>query len=217
MSKLVLSLFDYTGNAVKPWAEAGFETLIVDIGHSRRAPKPGTLCCDLTTVGPLLVELQRRKIALSDLAFVSMFPPCTDVTVAGARDFKLKGLRSLARSVDYFATCAEFSELIDCPGFIENPRSTISTYWRKPDYTFHPSDYTGFELSDNYTKLTCLWAVNDFVMPEPRRAPGLPPPDDRIHKAPPGADRAAFRSATPMGFSYASCEANAPLVKEAAA
>ena len=33
-------------------------------------------------------------------------------------------------------------------------------------------------------------------------------PDDRIHKAPPGADRANFRSATPRGFARAVFEAN---------
>lgn len=33
-------------------------------------------------------------------------------------------------------------------------------------------------------------------------------PDDRIHKAPPGADRANFRSATPRGFAQAVFEAN---------
>lgn len=33
-------------------------------------------------------------------------------------------------------------------------------------------------------------------------------PDDRIHKAPPGVDRANFRSATPRGFARAVFEAN---------
>lgn len=35
-------------------------------------------------------------------------------------------------------------------------------------------------------------------------------PDDRIHKAAPGDDRANFRSATPRGFAQACFEANAP-------
>jgi hypothetical protein len=35
-------------------------------------------------------------------------------------------------------------------------------------------------------------------------------PDDRIHKCAPGDDRANFRSATPMGFSIATFEANRP-------
>jgi len=28
----------------------------------------------------------------------------------------------------------------------------ISSYWRKPDHTFNPHDYTGFCREDNYTK-----------------------------------------------------------------
>lgn len=42
-------------------------------------------------------------------------------------------------------------------------------------------------------------------------------PDDRIHKAAPGSDRANFRSATPMGFSRAAFLANAPHLKRTAA
>jgi hypothetical protein len=41
-------------------------------------------------------------------------------------------------------------------------------------------------------------------------------PDDRIHKAPPGAERANFRSATPEGFARAVFLANAPHLKAVA-
>lgn len=41
-------------------------------------------------------------------------------------------------------------------------------------------------------------------------------PDDRIHKCPPGDDRANFRSATPMGFARAVFAVNAPHLQEAA-
>lgn len=92
---------------------------------------------------------------------------------------------------------------------IENPVSTISTYWRKPDFTFHPHDYTGFEEADNYTKKTCLWVGGGFAMPSVSRAEGLAEPDDRIHKCAPGPERHNIRSATPMGFARAVFEYNA--------
>jgi hypothetical protein len=95
---------------------------------------------------------------------------------------------------------------------IENPVSTMSSYWRKPDYSFHPGDYADFCMSDNYSKKTCLWASPGVVMPKPARSGDLPPMDDRIHKAPPGPGRANFRSATPMGFARAFFEANAGAV-----
>lgn len=91
---------------------------------------------------------------------------------------------------------------------IENPVSTISTYWRKPDYVFNPFDYTGYCSDDNYTKKTCLWTGNGFIMPSQKRNESLPPPDDRIHKAAPGPDRADIRSATPMGFARAVFDVN---------
>ena len=50
-------------------------------------------------------------------------------------------------------------------------------------------------------------------MPEPCKDPTLGPPDHRIHTAPPGPERANFRSATPMGFARAVFLANAPHLK----
>jgi hypothetical protein len=213
---LVLSLFDLTGNMVRPWAEAGYDTLCVDIEHSIRAPRPGALNCDLRTVGPLLVALAQRGITPADIAFLACFPPCTDVAVSGARDFRMKGLRRLAASIEFFATCQEIAELVDCPWMIENPVSAIATHWRKPDHYFHPHDFAGLEPSDHYVKKTALWTGGGFVMPDAFPLMDAGPPDDRIYKAPPGAGRAAFRSATPMGFARAVFRANAPAQEIAA-
>ena len=91
---------------------------------------------------------------------------------------------------------------------IENPVSNISSHWRKPDFRFSPHQFTGYEPDDNYTKGTCLWVGNGFVMPEPWAVEGLGEPDDRIHKCPPGPERHNIRSATPMGFARAVFEAN---------
>ena len=41
-----------------------------------------------------------------------------------------------------FATAAEMCEWIDAPYLIENPVSTISTYWRGHDHTFSPEYFT---------------------------------------------------------------------------
>ena len=91
---------------------------------------------------------------------------------------------------------------------IENPVSTISTYWRKPDHTFDPCDYGGYLESpgDAYTKKTCLWTGNGFVMPETKRIP--PTEGSRMHKLPPSSDLANLRSATAKGFARAVFEAN---------
>lgn len=120
--------------------------------------------------------------------------------------------QALSLSIDLFATAAEICEWSGAPYGIENPVSTISTYWRKPDYTFSPEQFTGFCYDDNYTKKTCLWVGNGFVMPDEFKDEGLGEPDDRIHKCPPGPERHNIRSATPLGFARAVFNANAPLI-----
>jgi hypothetical protein len=47
-------------------------------------------------------------------------------------------------------------------------------------------------------------------MPDPVINSALGEPDNRIHTAPPGPDRANFRSATPAGFAKAVFQENAP-------
>lgn len=186
---LVLSLFDYTGNMVKPWADAGYETLCID------QQRDGT-------------DIRKWLPPRRDYRIVFAFPPCTDQAVSGARWFKDKGLAGLSESIELVERSRYIAEWANAPWMIENPVSVMSSYWREPDSTFHPYNYTGFELGDNYTKKTCIWHGNGFVMPDPDELPGLPEPDNRIHMAPPGDDRANFRSATPMGFAKAVFDAN---------
>lgn len=205
----MVSLFDFTGVMAEPWLEAGYRCLLVDSQHP-----PGLTELD---DGLLLLRADLRDPfvlpggamdGVSNVAFVTAFPPCTHLAISGARWFKGKGLRALAESVQMFATAAEFCDATEAPYMLENPVSTISTYWRKPDHTFNPCDFVGWEPEDNYTKRTCLWAGNGFVMPDQTRPPGTPAPDDRIHKAPETRRRAAMRSATPAGFARAVFAAN---------
>lgn len=209
MRDLAIFLFDVSGNMAAPWLDAGYTCYIVDIQHPvayetggiTRDGKLFKVHADLTK--PWLCPVDRERIA-----FVFAFPPCDHLAVSGARWFKGKGLRRLEQSISMFATASEFCEWSGAPYGIENPVSTISSYWRKPDHTFNPHDYTGFCREDNYTKKTCLWCGNGFVMPEPYRADDLGDPDDRIHKCPPGPERHNIRSATPKGFAQAVFESN---------
>lgn len=207
MTRTVISLFDKTGNMVRPWADAGYRCICFDIQHVGKSVRDGIMFVHWDAmVGVPTIPPD------SMVEFGFAFTPCTHLAVSGARWFKGKGLRALAQSVEMFGVAAEFLEaaVIDGRYGLENPVSTISTYWRKPDYTFHPSDYTGFELNDHYSKTTNIWAAEGFVMPPANRAPELSSikPDNRIHAAPPSDDRADFRSATPMGFARAVFAAN---------
>ena len=84
---------------------------------------------------------------------------------------------------------------------IENPVSTISSYWRKPDYSFNPNDY-----GDPYTKKTCLWVGNGFIMPDKTPVPATE--GSAMWKLPPSPERAALRSKFPRGAALAFFKAN---------
>ena len=180
MKNIVVSLFDVSGVMVKPWLDAGFECYIVDAQH----PEAHSVEGGLHRVNYDLRKPFDFHIDKDSIAFVAAFPPCTHLAVSGARWFKGKGLRLLAESIEMFATAAEFCEASGAPYLIENPVSTISTYWRKPDYTCNPYQFTRYAPEDNYTKKTCLWTGGGFVMPLEERMAGLPSPDNRIHVAP---------------------------------
>ena len=93
----VISWFDYSGEFVKPWAEAGFECYCLDIQHS---PGVNQVSDNIYTVGD---RAEWWLPPLEDVAFQAFFPPCDDDAVSGARWFKSKGLFRLADSIRNFA------------------------------------------------------------------------------------------------------------------
>lgn len=211
---VVIALCDLTGVFVQPWVEAGYDAILVDpqhgIDHEELvgAATVRKLAQTVSEAMPYLAHVIRHE----PLAFVAGFPPCTDMAVSGARWFETKRERDAlfqAKAVAVAEQCRTIGQLSGAPWFVENPVSVLASVFGKPDHTFHPHDYTALEAGDNYTKRTCLWTGGGFRMPPPQRDPSLGPPDDRIHKAPPSAARANFRSATPMGFARAVYAANA--------
>ena len=186
---IVLSLFDYTTTMVKPWADAGYDCICVDIQHANGEARQG----NITKVGADILEWLPP---LTIYKAVFAFPPCTHLAVSGARWFTGKGLGKLSDSIKLFYRAAQICEWAKAPYFIENPVSTISSYWRKPDYTFNPCDY-----GEPYTKKTCLWTGGGFSMPP--MTPVEPTEGSKMHLVPPTDNRANIRSKTPEGFAKA--------------
>lgn len=206
----MLSLFDLTGTMGAPWAKAGYTAIAVDLQPRHDLDSAGYdengvehWCSDILENQDWLTEVAQ------DAVFISAFPPCTHLAVSGACWFKIKGLPALIEALTLVNAAREICEASGAPYMIENPVSTLSTYWRKPDYYFDPFEYGGYENGegDGYTKKTCLWTGNGFVMPE-KRPIELADDWDRIQNPPPGVDRANFRSMTPPGFAQAVFEAN---------
>lgn len=200
---IVISCFDVTGNMVMPWAEAGFTCYCVDLQHPQGETKHG----GIVYVG---ADMRDWMPPFRPVCFAAFFPPCTDVAVSGARWFRDKGLFALYRSIRLFYASIRIAEWTRAPYLIENPVSVISTYWRKPDFTFNPCDYAGYPggEADLYTKKTCLWVGGGFKMPPTKRRE--PVQGSKMHLLPPSANQANSRSATPSGFARAVFEANCP-------
>lgn len=206
---VMLSLCDRTGAMCLPWAEAGYYCMAVDIQHPEGLTQH-PLHPNITAVGASVLDLTVGELMDPEMVgFVAAFPPCTDLAVSGARWFRDKGLRRRGEAIALVGACLEIAEGLGAPYCIENPIGILSSHWRKPDHTFHPYEFGGYEggEDDGYTKRTCLWVGNGFVMPDPKPIE-LADDHDRIHKAPPTADRGDLRSVTPAGFARAVFEAN---------
>lgn len=186
--KAIISCFDLTGNMVQPWAEAGYLCYCVDAQHPQGETRQG----NIIRVG---ADMRDWMPPLRPITFAAFFPPCTDVAVSGARWFRDKGLFALFQSIRLFYVSIRIAEWTRAPYLIENPVSTISTYWRKPDFIFDPCDYAGY-------------LGGEFIMPPPKRLE--PVQGSKMHQLSPSPARANLRSATPTGFARAVFEANCP-------
>ena len=229
----VISLYDYTGEALKPWAEAGYTCHAFDIQHDEAS------LIDFFEGGG---SISFRKADLHDhknlnaihsafadkpVAFGMAFPVCTDMAVSGAAWFKKKAEVDpffQEAAVSYAIWCDRLFNSLHVPYFIENPVSVLATKWRKPDHTFHPYEYGGYIAKNNaqhprwpdyiadrdaYPKKTCLWTGNGFVMP-----PKVPVEPETGHSRQhlklggKSAKTKNIRSATPRGFAIAVMAAN---------
>lgn len=201
LQPIVVSLFDYTCNMVRPWAEAGFLCYCVDLKHPPGEHRDG----NIVRVG---ADAREWLPPFASIKILFAFPSCTHVASSGARWFKDKGLRGLIDSLELFDTSVRLAEWTNAPYMIENPVSTVSTYWRKPDFSFDPCDYGGYlnPNGDPYTKRTCLWTGNGFVMPKSKGV--RPLLGSKMHHLPPSKFRSELRSETPKGFAKAVFEAN---------
>ncbi len=196
---MIVSLCDRTGNMVKPWADAGFKCLTVDLQQTpNHMPNRTHVVCDVADF-----EMP------AGVRMVFAFPPCTDLAGSGARWWKDKGLERLIGALTVVNVCRSLCEQSGAPWMIENPVGRLASCWREPDHTFHPVHYSGYAPdpeADAYTKKTCLWTGGGFVMPD--RKPGEPTLGSLMHRLPPSDERQNIRSQTPIGFAYAVFEAN---------
>lgn len=122
-------------------------------------------------------------------------PPCTDLSVSGARHFEVKKLNGRQQaSVSFFMALHRRSEHIPMVA-IENPICIMSSLWRKPDQIIQP-----WQFGHGETKATCLWLKGLSPLQPTDVVEGR---DNRIHRMPPSAERGKLRSVTYAGIAAA--------------
>lgn len=231
---IVLSLYDFTGETMQPWAAMGFECHCFDIQH----PPEGRVetvagggeihyeQLDLWTRANVMALAGRFK---GRVAFMASFPVCTDMAVSGAPHFATKKAANPDFQVDasnHAKWCGDLGDALGCAWFVENPVSVLSSFWRKPDHAFNPFEFGGYIPADQaehpkwpdyiaprdaYPKKTCLWTGGGFILPE-KRPVTVEPGYARQHKMLGGKSMKTknIRSATPRGFARAVAIANHP-------
>lgn len=118
-------------------------------------------------------------------------PPCTHLSVSGARWFKDKKEQQ-EQALIFVSTLLN----CDIPRIaLENPVSIISTKIRKPDQIIQP-----WQFGHGETKKTCLWLNNLPCLVPENIVEGR---EARIHKEPPSEERWKNRSRTYEGIARA--------------
>jgi len=177
----VLSLCDYSGVWSKPYRDAGYDVVQIDLqtGHDVR----------------LFEALPFR------VRGVLAAPPCTDLCSSGARWWPGKGEQALVSALAVVDACLRVI-VVHRPQWwvLENPVGRLRRYLGEPRMAFDPHEY-----GDPYTKRTLLWGdfrapLKAHVVPAAEKSP--------IHHMPPSPERGALRSVTPAGFARAFFEAN---------
>lgn len=144
--------------------------------------------CDIAE----LMEIIRSGRNKFDLMIAH--PPCTHLSVSGARWFKYKEHEQ--KQALLFVENLMYAPIEKI--CIENPISIISSRIRKPDQIIQP-----WMFGHGETKATCLWLKNLPLLQPTDVVDGR---DNRIHRMPPGPDRWRERSRTFTGIAKAMAE-----------
>lgn len=120
-------------------------------------------------------------------------PPCTHLSVSGARHFAAKQASGVQQEALAFVGRLLAAQIPMIA--LENPISIISSHFRKPDQIIQP-----WMFGHGETKATCLWLKG-----LPKLAPTniVDGREARVHKMPPSLDRWKLRSTTYQGIADA--------------
>jgi len=178
----VLVACEYSGAVRDQFIEGGHEAMSCDLLPTD-APGPH-------------YEGDVRDVLDYPWDLVIAHPPCTHLSVSGARHFEAKRMDGRQQSaVSFFMMLAK----ADIPMIaIENPVCIMSSLWRRPDQTIQP-----WQFGHGETKATCLWLKGLPLLRPTNIVDGR---EQRIHRMPPGPQRWKERSTTFPGIAAAMAE-----------
>lgn len=192
--RVILSLFDLSGEWGQPWADAGYNVIPIDIQ-------------DGLDVHKINAEYLYDEMGVEgDIYGILAATPCTDFANSGARHFAEKDEdgRTEASKELVFATLALIEELRPSFWVLENPVGRIErlTGLPKARMSFEPSHF-----GNPYTKKTMLWGNFNAELP---MSPVPPLLGSKMHSKYGGKSLATknARSETPVGFARAFFMAN---------
>lgn len=200
----IVSLFDFSGNWPRPYAEAGANVILIDLKH-------GIDIMDIDATW--IMDNILNKYGTVDAVLAA--PPCTDFSLSGAQYWPAKDADGrTAKSVALVRQALKVIERLKPSVWcIENPRGRIRKLipeLGRPRH-FDPADY-----GDPYTKRTALFGK--FRMPMGLAGELFGQPVVKIRSSSQGSwiqrlggksERTkTLRSVTPLGFAYAFMKAN---------
>jgi hypothetical protein len=193
----VLVACEYSGRVRDAFIKAGHEAWSIDLLPSE-SPDPDGDAWDGGEIrgGHLQMDvLQHLRHPLVAMSYDLMVahPPCTHLSVSGAKHFEAKRADGRQQAaIDFFLAIAN----AQIPRIaIENPVCIMSSVWREPDQIIQP-----WEFGHGETKATCLWLKGLPPLTPTNIVPGREP---RVHRMPPGPDRWKERSRTYEGIAAA--------------
>lgn len=197
--KVVLSLFDLSGQWSQPWEDAGYQVYRFDIQDD---PEVG----DVHNFSTEFFNDWFGGFDGMDIYAILAATPCTDFAVSGARHFAAKDAdgRTISSVKLVHQTLATIEYFKPAVWAIENPVGRIEKLGGLPPWrlSFDPNHF-----GDTYTKKTLLWGRFNGDMPI---APVEPVEGSKMHSQYGGKSLATknARSVTPEGFAYSFFMAN---------
>lgn len=220
----IVSYYDFSCEALKPWLEAGYPCVALDYQHEGLTIEPHKSGGVLVKVG---ADLSPQFKALDiPTAFAYAFPPCTHLSKAGSHTWKGKGKAAYHEAIDMIKGAALRLQAPQVrAAVLENPvgrveawkvrdrsvkggRRVVARGYRKWDHKYKgPFEYSGYLQEEDerapYSKETCLWSFGGYVHPPTIAGPLEGPLPALVKRGGKSLLTKNARSVTPIGWSRA--------------